>query len=300
MKDIKKVNNLKINNDLLKKEFEEAKKDKEFKLLVDSLPLSEEELMKYTSKLKQASLEKKNEKEDARCLTNELPGFVFTPYVVDGILNFTYKASSLKEQELKEVEYLKKGYKFEVSKTVRNAKMSEIYTNDKNRIEIIKWITKFIKDYKEGKTTKGLYLSGNFGSGKSYIISALLNELVKDGYTCAMIYYPEFLRILKSSFNSDFEEQYDYARKSDLLLLDDIGAENITDWSRDEILGPILQYRMDNNLATFFTSNLSKEELEIHLSEGKQSIDKLKAKRIIERINYLTDDLKLISKNQRK
>lgn len=300
MKDIKKVNNLKINNDLLKKEFEEAKKDKEFKLLVDSLPLSEEELMKYTSKLKQASNEKKNEKEDARCLTNELPGFVFTPYVVDGILNFTYKASSLKEQELKEVEYLKKGYKFEVSKTVRNAKMSEIYTNDKNRIEIIKWITKFIKDYKEGKTTKGLYLSGNFGSGKSYIISALLNELVKDGYTCAMIYYPEFLRILKSSFNSDFEEQYDYARKSDLLLLDDIGAENITDWSRDEILGPILQYRMDNNLATFFTSNLSKEELEIHLSEGKQSIDKLKAKRIIERINYLTDDLKLISKNQRK
>lgn len=300
MKDIKKVNNLKINNDLLKKEFEEAKKDKEFKLLVDSLPLSEEELMKYTSKLKQASLEKKNEKEDARCLTNELPGFVFTPYVVDGILNFTYKASSLKEKELKEVEYLKQGYKFEVSKTVRNAKMSEIYTNDKNRIEIIKWITKFIKDYKEGKTTKGLYLSGNFGSGKSYIISALLNELVKDGYTCAMIYYPEFLRILKSSFNSDFEEQYDYARKSDLLLLDDIGAENITDWSRDEILGPILQYRMDNNLATFFTSNLSKEELEIHLSEGKQSIDKLKAKRIIERINYLTDDLKLISKNQRK
>ena len=300
MKDIKKVNNLKINNDLLKKEFEEAKKDKEFKSLVDSLPLSEEELMKYTSKLKQASLEKKNEKEDARCLTNELPGFVFTPYVVDGILNFTYKASSLKEQELKEVEYLKQGYKFEVSKTVRNAKMSEIYTNDKNRIEIIKWITKFIKDYKEGKTTKGLYLSGNFGSGKSYIISALLNELVKDGYTCAMIYYPEFLRILKSSFNSDFEEQYDYARKSDLLLLDDIGAENITDWSRDEILGPILQYRMDNNLATFFTSNLSKEELEIHLSEGKQSIDKLKAKRIIERINYLTDDLKLISKNQRK
>lgn len=300
MEDIKKVNNLKINKDLLKKEFEEAKKDKEFKSLVDSLPLSEEELMKYTSKLKQASLEKKNEKEDARCLTNELPGFVFTPYVVDGILNFTYKASSLKEQELKEVEYLKKGYKFEVSKTVRNAKMSEIYTNDKNRIEIIKWITKFIKDYKEGKTTKGLYLSGNFGSGKSYIISALLNELVKDGYTCAMIYYPEFLRILKSSFNSDFEEQYDYARKSDLLLLDDIGAENITDWSRDEILGPILQYRMDNNLATFFTSNLSKEELEIHLSEGKQSIDKLKAKRIIERINYLTDDLKLISKNQRK
>lgn len=300
MKDIKSVNNLKTNKDLLKKEYLEAKKDKDFKELVDSLKLSDDELMKYTSKLKQASEELKNSKEDDRCLINEIPGFIFTPYVVDGVINFTYKASSAKEQELKDVEYLKQGYKFEVSKTVRNAKMSEIYTNDKNRIDLIKWVTKFIKDYKEGKTTKGLYLSGNFGSGKSYIISAMMNELVKDGFSCAMIYYPEFLRILKSSFKTDFEDQFDYARKSDLLLLDDIGAENSTDWSRDEILGPILQYRMDNNLATFFTSNLTKDELEIHLSEGKQSIDKLKAKRIIERINYLTDELKLISKNQRK
>ena len=300
MKDIKSVNNLKTNKDLLKNEYLEAKKDKDFKELVDSLKLSDDELMKYTSKLKQASEELKNSKEDDRCLINEIPGFIFTPYVVDGVINFTYKASTAKEQELKDVEYLKQGYKFEVSKTVRNAKMSEIYTNDKNRIDLIKWVTKFIKDYKEGKTTKGLYLSGNFGSGKSYIISAMMNELVKDGFSCAMIYYPEFLRILKSSFKTDFEDQFDYARKSDLLLLDDIGAENSTDWSRDEILGPILQYRMDNNLATFFTSNLTKDELEIHLSEGKQSIDKLKAKRIIERINYLTDELKLISKNQRK
>ena len=69
----------------------------------------------------------------------------------------------------------------------RNAKMSEIYTDDKNRIELIKWVTNFIKEYKKGNTTKGLYLSGNFGSGKSYIVSACLNELVKDGYTNAEI-----------------------------------------------------------------------------------------------------------------
>ena len=78
--------------------------------------------------------------------------------------------------------------------------MSEIYTDDKNRIELIKWVTNFIKEYKKGNTTKGLYLSGNFGSGKSYIVSACLNELVKDGYTTAMIYYPEFLKISPSYY----------------------------------------------------------------------------------------------------
>ena len=300
MKDIKDFKNIKENNNFLEKEYREALKDKYFKRIVDSLAIEDKELMKYTSKISQAALELKNSEEDDRCLINEIPGFIFTIYVVDGKLNFTYKASKAKLEELKEVEYVKKGYKFEVSKQVRNAKMSEIYTDDKNRIELIIWITNFIKEYKKGNVVKGLYLSGNFGSGKSYIVSACLNELIKDGHNAAMIYYPEFLRILKSSFDSDFEEQYDYARKSDLLLLDDIGAENVTAWSRDEILGPILQYRMDNNLPTFFTSNLSLEELEIHLSEGKNSIDKLKAKRIIERIKYLTDELKLISKNQRK
>ena len=301
MKDIKEFKNIRDNNVILEKEYKEALKDEYFKKIVDSLNLEDKELMKYTSKLIQASNELKNSEKDNRCLINEIPGFIFTPYVVDGQLNFTYKASKAKKEELAEVEYVKKGYRFEVSKQIRNAKMSEIYTDDKNRIELIKWITNFIKEYKKGNTTKGLYLSGNFGSGKSYIISACLNELVKDGYNAAMIYYPEFLRILKSSFDSnDFEEQYDYARKSDLLLLDDIGAENVTAWSRDEILGPILQYRMDNNLPTFFTSNLSIEELEISLSEGNKSIDKLKAKRIIERIKYLTTELKLISKNQRK
>lgn len=300
MKDIKEFKNMKDNNTFLEKEYKEALKDEYFKKIVSSLKLEDKELMKYTSKIMQAATELKNSEKDDRCLLNEIPGFIFTPYVVDGLLNFTYKASTAKKEELNEVEYVKNGYKFEVSKQIRNAKMSEIYTDDKNRIELIKWVTTFIKEYKKGNTTKGLYLSGNFGSGKSYIVSACLNELVKDGHSAAMIYYPEFLRSLKSSFSTDFDEQYDYARKSDLLLLDDIGAENITPWSRDEILGPILQYRMENNLPTFFTSNLTMDELEIHLSEGKNSIDKVKAKRIIERIKYLSTELKLISKNQRK
>lgn len=203
MDKINRISSMKYSNNNLLKEYNESKKDLDFKKLVDSLDLPDEELMKYTSKLKQAVLEEKNYKKDNRCLLNEIPGFIFTPYLVDGMLNFKYKACKEKEKELKEIEYVKNGYRFEVAKDIRNAKMSEIYTNDKNRIELIKWVTKFIKEYKEGKTFKGLYLSGNFGSGKSYIISATLNELVKDGYTVAMIYYPKFLNILKSSFNTE-------------------------------------------------------------------------------------------------
>ena len=255
MKDIKDAN-IKTKKINLEAEYLKAKKDPNFVKIITSLDIDDKELMKYTSKLVQCANELDNygHKEDKSYSYNEVPGFILTPYVVDGILNFKYVACKEKEEELQNAEYLKNGYRFEVSKDIRNAKMKDIYTNDKNRVPLIKYITSFIKDYKAGKKVKGLYLSGNFGTGKSYIISAMLNELVKDGYKVAMIYYPEFLRILKSSFKTDFDEEYDYARKVDLLLLDDIGAENITSWSRDEILGPILQYRMDNNLPTFFTS----------------------------------------------
>ena len=302
MKNIKEANNIKTKKINLEAEYLKAKSNPNFVKIITSLDLDDKELMKYTSKLIQCAEELDNhgDKSDKSFSNNEIPGFILTPYVVDGILNFRYQACDEKKEELIQNEYLKNGYRFEVSKDIRNAKMKDIYTNDKNRVAVIKWITTFIKEYKKGNKVKGLYLSGNFGSGKSYIISAMLNELVKDGYKVAMIYYPEFLRILKSSFKTDFDEEYDYARKADLLLLDDIGAENITSWSRDEILGPILQYRMDNNLPTFFTSNLNIDELEIHLSESKNDVDKLKAKRIIERIKYLTDDLTLISENKRK
>ena len=90
------------------------------------------------------------------------------------------------------------------------------------------------------------------------------------------------------------------AQKTPLLLIDDIGAEKVTSWARDEILGTILQSRMNNLLPTFFTSNLNIQELETHLSLINESEDKVKARRIIERIQQLTDDMELISVNRRK
>ena len=83
-------------------------------------------------------------------------------------------------------------------------------------------------------------------------------------------------------------------------MIDDIGAEKVTEWSRDEILGTILQKRMNNYKTTFFTSNLDMEALQQHLRINNYSDDEMKARRIIERIKQLTDDIELIGENKRK
>ena len=55
-------------------------------------------------------------------------------------------------------------------------------------------------------------------------------------------------------------------REANILMIDDIGAEEVTPWVRDEVIGPLLHYRMVQELPTFFSSNLNFEELEHHLS----------------------------------
>ena len=181
--------------------------------------------------------------------------------------------------------------------TLRDASISKIHKTDKNRYEAIMWIGEFLSKYEEGERQKGLYLHGNFGCGKTYFIAALFNELAKKGHKSAIIFWPEFLR---QAFYDDFKDKYEEIKKVPLLLIDDIGAENLTAWNRDEILCPLLQYRMDEGLTTFFTSNLTLENLEEHLATSKSGVDAIKAGRIIARIKQLTTSLEMISKNLRK
>ena len=126
-----------------------------------------------------------------------------------------------------------------------------------------------------------------------------LNELeIKKHISYEIVYYPELLRTLKEDL-SLVESKVSYYSNVEILVLDDIGAENVTNWGRDEILGTILQERMNKHKTTFFTSNLDINELEKHLSCSKDNVDNVKARRIIERIKQLTIDMPLISVNRR-
>lgn len=286
---------------MLKKDYATAVKNPEFKKLVNTLKIKENVAYKYTSKLERTVCELNNcsNCKSLHTCQNKVEGMVYYPTIKDEKLEFNYVACKYKKKDIKQKEEIKSKF-FEMPYDIKMAKMSNIEINS-TRAKIIKWINKFYDDFKSGKQTKGLYLSGSFGSGKTYILSALLNELSKLNYSCIIVYYPELLRSIKESFNSDdYNERINEIKKCDLLLLDDIGAETTTPWNRDEILGTILQYRMDNKKATFFTSNLNLKELENHFIVNNKDEEVIKARRIMERVKYLTDALELIGENKRK
>lgn len=273
----------------------------DFVEIVNNTSLSDDELMKYTTSLENATLEFSHCKNcpGLSSCKNELKGYLYRPKEAFGHLIFEYVACPYQQKEEREKKYQKNIMLFESPSSVRNASFQNTNRDDRNRLEISKYFKQFIDKYEKKESPKGIYLHGSFGTGKTYLIAALFNELAKSDKRSAIVYVPEFLRQLKASFSTDYIEKYDYIKTVPLLLLDDIGAENLTPWARDEIIGTLLQYRMEENLPTFFTSNLDLKQLEEHFGVTNSGVDKLKARRIIERITYMTQEFTLMSKNRR-
>lgn len=282
--------------------YEEALRDEKFKNLVDILNIDSKILMKYTSDLEDSATEYNNCMHCHNILgcKNKITGYAYLPKVNGKTIKFDYVACRKLQKMNKENNFMKNVYVYEIPEEIKKAKISDIYLEYKERFNTITYLNDFIKNYNKDKNLKGLYLHGNFGCGKTYLIAATFNELAKKGFKSAIIFWPEFLRDLKTSFQTDFKEKFDKIKKVPLLLIDDIGAENTTNWGRDEILCPLLQYRMEEKLATFFTSNLDIKSLEEHFAVSKDSIQDLKAKRLIERVKQLTNDIEMISNNLRK
>ncbi len=295
---VNKVKKIKDVEDILEKNFLLAAKDEYFCKLCNSLDMDKKQLKKYTTKLESSVRELKNCKgcKGLECCKNEVNGYIYYPIKKNDYLVFSYEACKYKKEEEENsggVIY------YETSKAIRDARMKDIYLDEASRVEVMKYIKSFIKNY---PNSKGIYLHGSFGSGKSYILNALLNELGKRKEKCVSIYYPKLLKNLKSSFNSkagDYDIIYNELETCDVLLIDDIGAENNTAWARDEVLGILLQSRMDNKKLTFFTSNMTLEELEEHLSYTNDRCERVKARRIIERIKELAKPIELVGENKR-
>ncbi|MEL5940129.1 primosomal protein DnaI, partial [Tetragenococcus halophilus] len=148
---------------------------------------------------------------------------------------------------------------------------------------------------------KGLYLVGSFGVGKTYLLGAIARDLAEAGYTSTLLHFPSFAVDMKQSIKKDeVGEKLDAVKSASILMLDDIGADAMSSWIRDDIFGVILQYRMQEQLPTFFSSNFTMKELEQHLSVTQRGEEEpLKAKRLMERIRYLAQEIELTGRNRR-
>jgi DNA replication protein DnaC len=139
------------------------------------------------------------------------------------------------------------------------------------------------------RTLKGwLLLMGKTGCGKTHLAAAIANFAVDMGVPTLFITVPDLLDNLRFSYDdpeSTFEQRFDEIRSAPLLIMDDFGTQNATEWAQEKLF-QILNYRYINKLPLVVTTNLSLEELEM----DQRIHSRLEDPEMVTRVQILADD----------
>lgn len=133
---------------------------------------------------------------------------------------------------------------------------------------------------------KGGYIYGETGSGKTTMTQILANHLYKKGHN---IMFEANFNINKELMNfndkdMDFLREIEKYQQAEILFIDDLFREDVTKYKIMEIFNPIFQYRFDNDLPTYITSNYSYTDLRMMIED---KTDETSSKTITSRIKKL-------------
>jgi len=149
---------------------------------------------------------------------------------------------------------------------------------------------------KDVKTNSGLYLYGDAGTGKTIYAAAVLMELKRRSFLSyhsayikgGFISVAKLLEDIRACFSNQSEKQpqdiIDQYSNTDVLIMDDLGCQKVTDWVLN-ILLLIINNRYENLKTTIFTANSDLNDL------ARQFEDNRIPSRIVEmcRIKHFTN-----------
>ena len=103
------------------------------------------------------------------------------------------------------------------------------------------------------------------GNGKTHLAAAAANLLISRGVAVLFVNAPELMDTLRDCYDSEDGETVSNltrkVRQAPVLIVDDFGAEKRSTWT-DERVYLIVNYRLERDLPTLFTTNLPLDKLE--------------------------------------
>ncbi len=121
---------------------------------------------------------------------------------------------------------------------------------------------------------RGLWIQGDVGTGKTTLAMLVSKAALDAGRSVAIYSLPRLLNLLRESMDSA-EGKLDFMDRLtavDLLHLDDLGAENQTDWVLEQLYS-IVNARYEAEQAIVATTNLMPDELSDRL--GARTVSRL-------------------------
>ena len=112
--------------------------------------------------------------------------------------------------------------------------------------------------------SKSLLMKGGTGLGKTHLSLAIANEVIKKGVSVIYTSAPQILsKLEREHFNyryNDQEDTFNSLLKCDLLILDDLGTEFVSDFTRSCVYN-LFNSRILANKPMIISTNLQLEEL---------------------------------------
>jgi primosomal protein DnaI len=212
----------------------------------------------------------------------------------DPYIEIVYQPTKEKEQEIRRRK-IKEHLKFYDSEVyIQDASLQSFEVSNEERQKAYDLAIDFINNYRKDRYHKGLFIYGKYHTGKSYLLSAIAQKLAEKNITVLFVYMPDLVRSIKQGMNDgNLEQRINQLKQADVLMLDDIGGENMSPWFRDEVLVPIMQYRLSAKLPVFMTSNFEYVQLVDAFTVNKDEMNRVKAARLIQRLKDLMTYLKL-------
>lgn len=138
----------------------------------------------------------------------------------------------------------------------------------------------FATDKRTGRYKFSLLLSGNFGIGKTGMLTPVLQAYLERSKVGLWIEAKEFVKEVQAGYSDgDSEAKLDAAKRADIILLDDLGDKNIVGRvdrdknpltetvDRIDILYRLINHRHNHELPMLITTNLSGVELAQQIGE---------------------------------
>ncbi|ACV64887.1 IstB domain protein ATP-binding protein [Desulfofarcimen acetoxidans DSM 771] len=125
-----------------------------------------------------------------------------------------------------------------------------------------RYVDKFETLKNEGKN--GLYIVGPTGTGKTHLAYAIISQLIQTHMVSVVsCIVPELMDTLRPQNNrNEAEERFRLIKNTELVLLDDLGAEKESEWVVERLL-VIINARYSNMVPTIITSNIPLDLLSV-------------------------------------
>jgi DNA replication protein DnaC len=121
---------------------------------------------------------------------------------------------------------------------------------------------------------RGLWLQGEVGTGKTTLAMLISKAALDAGRSVAIYSLPRLLNLLRETIdaNTSLLDFLDRLSTVDLLHIDDLGAENQTDWVLEQLYS-IVNSRYESERSILATTNLPPDELAERL--GARTVSRL-------------------------